>query len=88
MRHGYYDEARIFRIRAETWAQFGIAADPKIARPGAAHDPGRSAVVSNMRGTVEFAFKVPNGRTTQVFINLKDNAATHDADGGPFVPFA
>ena len=38
------------------------------------------------QGTVDFAFKDPNGRTTQVFINLKDNAATHDAE--PFVPFA
>jgi homoserine O-acetyltransferase len=28
---------------------------------------------------------VPNGRTTQVFINLQDNAATHDPEG--FVPF-
>ena len=26
-----------------------------------------------------------NGRTTQVFINLRDNSATHDAE--PFVPF-
>ena len=32
-----------------------------------------------------FAFAVPNGRTTQVFINLRDNRATHDAE--PFVPF-
>ncbi len=31
VRHGYYDEARFFRIRAATWAQFGIAADPRIA---------------------------------------------------------
>ena len=43
-------------------------------------------VVSNTRGTVAYAFKDPNGRTTQVFINLKDNASTHD--GEPFVPFA
>jgi peptidyl-prolyl cis-trans isomerase A (cyclophilin A) len=28
---------------------------------------------------------VPNGRTTQVFINLRDNATTLDAE--PFVPF-
>jgi len=41
-------------------------------------------VVSNTRGTIAFAFAVPNGRTTQVFINLKDNSATHD---GEFVPF-
>src|SRR5215468_7653875 len=28
VRHGYYDSAAIFRIRANTWAQFGLAADP------------------------------------------------------------
>ena len=33
-----------------------------------------------------YAFKDPNGRTTQVFINLRDNSVTHDVE--PFVPFA
>ena len=31
-----------------------------------------------------FAFAQPNGRTTQVFINLRDNSATHDKE--PFTP--
>jgi hypothetical protein len=39
-----------------------------------------------VRGTLAYAFKDPNGRTTQVFINLRDNSATHDAE--PFVPIA
>jgi homoserine O-acetyltransferase len=39
-----------------------------------------------VRGTVAFAFKDPNGRSTQVFINLRDNSATHDKE--PFVPIA
>jgi peptidyl-prolyl cis-trans isomerase A (cyclophilin A) len=91
VKYGYYDEARFFRIRAGNWAQFGIAADPKIAsvwrRQSLPDDP---RALSNTRGTVAYAFKDPNGRTTQVFINLKDNSATHDApaDGNPFVPFA
>src|SRR5215510_2039380 len=84
----YYDEAAIFRIRKDTWAQFGIAADPKIAQAWRSKTiPDDPYVgVSNTRGTVAFAFKDPNGRTTQVFINLKDNSATHDKE--PFVPFA
>lgn len=86
VRYGYYDEAMIFRIRPKTWAQFGIAGDPKVAQAWRAatfpDDPFRE---SNVRGTVAFAFAVPNGRTTQVFINLRDNAATHDKE--PFVPF-
>jgi cyclophilin family peptidyl-prolyl cis-trans isomerase len=84
---GYYDEAAIFRIRQGTWAQFGIAADPKVAQAWRTRtirdDP--FAGVPNRRGTVAFAFKDPDGRTTQVFINLKDNSETHDRE--PFVVF-
>lgn len=87
VRHGYYDDVRIFRIRPKTWAQFGIAGDPKVAqawRPMTfADDPAVGQ--SNVRGTIAFAFAVPNGRTTQMFINLRDNAASHDKE--PFVPF-
>jgi len=87
VKYGYYDDARIFRIRPNTWAQFGIAGDPKVAqawRPMTfADDPAVGQ--SNVRGTIAFAFAVPNGRTTQVFINLRDNSATHDKE--PFVPF-
>jgi cyclophilin family peptidyl-prolyl cis-trans isomerase len=84
---GYYDDARVFRIRKGTWAQFGIAGDPKVAHAWRTKtipdDPYKG--VSNTRGTVAFAFKDPNGRTTQVFINLRDNAETHDKE--PFVVF-
>jgi cyclophilin family peptidyl-prolyl cis-trans isomerase len=84
---GYYDEARFFRIRKGTWAQFGIAADPKVAQAWRTRtipdDPWKG--VSNKRGTVAFAFKDPDGRTTQVFINLKDNSETHDKE--PFLVF-
>ena len=84
---GYYDEARFFRIRAGTWVQFGIAGDPQVAQAWRTRTlPDDPYVgVSNKRGTVAFAFKDPNGRTTQVFINLKDNSATHDKE--PFVVF-
>jgi homoserine O-acetyltransferase len=84
---GYYDQAAVFRIRKGTWAQFGIAADPTVAQAWRTKtipdDPYKG--VSNKRGTVAFAFKDPNGRTTQVFINLKDNSETHDKE--PFVIF-
>lgn len=83
---GYYDNAAIFRVRPQTWAQFGIAADPKVAQSwrhrAIADDP---FVQPNVRGTIAFAWAVPNGRTTQVFINLRDNRDTHDKE--PFVPF-
>ena len=85
-RHGYYDEARFFRVRPGRWVQFGINGDPAIARAWRektlSDDP---FVQSNTRGTVAFAFAVPNGRSTQVFVNTADNSATHDKE--PFTPF-
>lgn len=86
VRHGYYDDVRFFRFRPGRWIQFGVNGDPAIAQAWRdapfADDPFRE---SNVRGTVAFAFAVPNGRTTQVFVNMGDNSATHD--GEPFVPF-
>jgi peptidyl-prolyl cis-trans isomerase A (cyclophilin A) len=86
VRSGYYDDSRFTRVIAGKWAQFGISGDPQIAnawrRQTFPDDPRRE---SNVRGTVAFAFAVPDGRATQVFINLRDNSATHDPE--PFVPF-
>jgi homoserine O-acetyltransferase len=83
---GYYDDSRFFRVMKGRWAQFGINGDPKISNVWRSQtipdDPRRE---SNVRGTVAFAFAIPNGRTTQVFINLQDNSATHDP--GSFAPF-
>lgn len=87
VRHGYYDNAAVFRIRAGLWAQFGINGDPKIAQLWRTQTiPDDPRVESNVRGTMAFAFKDPNGRTTQVFINLRDNSTGHDKE--PFVPIA
>jgi len=87
VRAGFYDDARIFRIRAGQWAQFGINGTPAIAQRWRSRTiPDDPRVLSNVRGTVAYAFKDPNGRTTQVFVNLRDNSPTHDTE--PFVPFA
>lgn len=86
VRTGFYAGARFFRIRAGTWAQFGIPGDPRVAQAWRSRtipdDPLREP---NVRGTLAYAFKDPKGRTTQVFINLRDNRSTHDKE---FVPFA
>jgi cyclophilin family peptidyl-prolyl cis-trans isomerase len=83
---GYFDDARFFRVIKGRWAQFGINGDPKISNVWRSQtipdDPRRT---SNLRGTIAYAFAVPDGRTTQVFINLRDNSSTHDA--WSFVPF-
>ena len=82
----YYDGNRFFRVVAGRWAQFGINGDPAVAKAwrerAIPDDPRRQ---SNVRGTVAFAFAVPNGRTTQVYIALTDLSATQDEQG--FAPF-
>lgn len=86
VRAGYYDEGRFFRVSPGRWAQFGIHRDPRIATLWRnAFIPDDPAGESNVRGTIAYAFAVPNGRSTQLFINLRDNSATHDRE--PFVPF-
>jgi homoserine O-acetyltransferase len=85
VRAGYFDQSRFFRVIRGKWAQFGINGDPSKSNVWRGKtipdDPRRE---SNVRGTIAFAFAVPNGRTTQLFINLRDNSVTHDAE--PFVP--
>jgi homoserine O-acetyltransferase len=81
----YFDDSRFFRVVKGQWAQFGIAGDPAASarwrtRTIADDPPGQS----NVRGRVAFAFKDPGGRTTQIYISLRDNSY-QDAQG--FVPF-
>jgi cyclophilin family peptidyl-prolyl cis-trans isomerase len=86
VRHGYYDGARFFRVTKGRWTQFGISGDPAVAQAWRMRTiPDDPFVQSNVRGTVAFAFAVPDGRTTQVFINMTDNSPTHDKE--PFTPF-
>lgn len=80
---GYYDGARFFRSLRGFVTQFGIAADAAVtARWLALPIPDDSVTQSNRRGTLVFASGGPNTRTTQMFINLRDNARL-DALGFP-----
>lgn len=81
---GYYDGARFFRSLRGFVTQFGIAADPAVtARWLEQPIPDDSVTQSNRRGTLVFASGGPNTRTTQMFINLRDNARL---DGLRFPP--
>jgi peptidyl-prolyl cis-trans isomerase A (cyclophilin A) len=83
----YFDDNRFFRVVKGQWAQFGINGDPAVARRWRTRtfpDEDRGSRQSNTRGMVAFAFKDPGGRTTQVYIGLRDNS-NQDAQG--FVPF-
>jgi homoserine O-acetyltransferase len=86
-RHGFYDGARFFRVVSPRFVQFGIPAEPAVAQVWRTRTiPDDPRIASNVRGAMSFAFAEPNGRTTQIFINLQDNSPTLDQE--PFVPFA
>jgi peptidyl-prolyl cis-trans isomerase A (cyclophilin A) len=71
---GFYDGVRFFRVLNNFMAQFGIHGNPAVSAPwrGAMlkDDPVKQ---SNKRGYVTFATGGPNTRTTQLFINFRDN---------------
>ncbi len=85
-RHGYFDGCRFFRVINGFMAQFGIHGDPNVSRAWREQmikdDP---VTQSNTRGRITYAKSArPHSRTTQLFINTRDNQRL-DADG--FAPF-
>ncbi|MEP6495801.1 MAG: peptidylprolyl isomerase [bacterium] len=75
VRAGYYDDSRFFRVLFGFVAQFGIAGDPAVANLWAGRTIRADSVREhNVRGTLAYAQFKPTDRTTNVFINLHDNA--------------
>jgi peptidyl-prolyl cis-trans isomerase A (cyclophilin A) len=74
VRYGYYDGARFFRAVPNFVVQFGIAADSATTATMRERKLADDSVrMENVRGTLTFATAGPNTRTTQLFINLRDN---------------
>jgi len=85
VKNGFYDDVRFFRVISNFMVQFGISGDPKLSavwrESTIDDDPAKK---SNEEGYVTFATAGPNTRTTQVFINFKNNSFLDSQGFSPF----
>jgi peptidyl-prolyl cis-trans isomerase A (cyclophilin A) len=83
---GFFTDVAFFRVIKGFMVQFGIHGDPAVSKAwreaNIPDDAGGKQ--SNKRGMVTFATAGPNTRTSQIFINYKDNT---NLDSMGFTPF-
>jgi peptidyl-prolyl cis-trans isomerase A (cyclophilin A) len=85
VKNGFYDDVKFYRVLDGFMAQVGIHGNPTIAKAWVSarlqDDPVKQ---SNKRGFVTFATGGPNTRTTQIFINFRDNVGLDKQGFAPF----
>ncbi len=85
VKNGYYDGCAFFRAVKDFMVQFGINGDPAVNQVWMnARIPDDPVKKGNTRGRITYAMAGPGTRTTQVFINYKNNAFL---DGQGFAAF-
>ena len=72
--NGYYDGDRFYRVVPRFVVQFGINGDPKVSQLWSTlRIPDDPVKQKNRKGAVTFATSGPGARTTQIFVNMRDN---------------
>ena len=85
VRHHFFDNATFFRVITDFVAQFGISAYPQVSAAWKdANIKDDPVTQGNKKGSLTFATAGPNTRTTQLFINLKDNTRLDSMGFAPF----
>ncbi|MEO6835222.1 MAG: peptidylprolyl isomerase [Candidatus Tumulicola sp.] len=85
VKHGFFTEAAFFRVVPGFIVQFGLSANPAVNAAWSAASIKDDAVAqSNRPGYLTFASAGPNSRTTQLFINLGENARLDRMGFSPF----
>jgi peptidyl-prolyl cis-trans isomerase A (cyclophilin A) len=83
VKNGFYDGVVFYRVVPNFMVQFGINGNTKIDAAWAHANIRDDAVKQgNKRGRVTYAMAGPNTRTTELFINFKDNSFL-DSQGFP-----
>lgn len=74
VKSGFYNNSAVFRVVKNFVCQFGIASTPSQDEQWRTkYIPDDPVMQNNLKGTLVFATYGPNKRSTQLFINLKDN---------------
>lgn len=86
VKSGYFTDIAFFRVVPGFMCQFGIHGDPAVsAKWRDANIPDDPVKGSNTRGTITYAMSsAPNSRSTQFFINFKDNTFLDSRGFSPF----
>ncbi|MFZ4521406.1 MAG: peptidylprolyl isomerase [Bacteroidales bacterium] len=71
---GFYNQNSLFRVQRGFVVQFGIGDKKEVNGFWDKHPiPDEPVMTQNLKGTISYARDGMNSRTTQLFINLKDN---------------